>query len=250
MSRIKTILLVLALLGVAIGLQFRGDKERQKKPSTELVAQCNAGDHDACEKRCQKGDAQSCYNLATMYEKGTGAKVDLIRAAELYRKACKGGIQPACDILESPAELTVPPPPTLSMRCQHKDANACEELCGQGDKGACTLLGLLYRDGRGVTRDMAKATQLLDKACSEGGATACYDLAVLYDAGHGVEKDPKRAVQLYEKACTGSHAIGCRNLGVSYDLGQGVEIDTTRAREFFALACKLGDKTSCGAGQK
>jgi hypothetical protein len=53
---------------------------------------------------------------------------------------------------------------------------------------------------------------LYQKACDGGDAQGCFNLGVMYENGRGVTKDQAKAAQLYQKACDGGDAQGCENL--------------------------------------
>ena len=50
-------------------------------------------------------------------------------------------------------------------------------------------LGSLYQNGRGVPKDLGKASELYLKAADQGNAAAQNNLGVLYRSGQGVPKD-------------------------------------------------------------
>jgi hypothetical protein len=59
----------------------------------------------------------------------------------------------------------------------------------QGNITAEIRLGDLYRDGRGVARDMAQAVAWYRKAADQGDAGAQGTLGLLYSVGMGVQQD-------------------------------------------------------------
>ena len=61
-------------------------------------------------------------------------------------------------------------------------------------------LGLLYRDGLGVTQDYAKAREWCEKAADKGDAGAMVTLGLLYHNGQGVAQDYAKAREWFEKA--------------------------------------------------
>ena len=64
----------------------------------------------------------------------------------------------------------------------------------QGNISGEMHLAALYRDGRGVERDMAQAAEWYRKAAEQGDATAQATLGVLYSMGQGV---PHSDVEAY-----------------------------------------------------
>lgn len=59
----------------------------------------------------------------------------------------------------------------------------------QGDTAAETRLAALYRDGKGVARDMVQAADWYRKAAEQGDAGAQGILGVLYSFGQGVAQN-------------------------------------------------------------
>ncbi len=48
-----------------------------------------------------------------------------------------------------------------------------ERACELNNGGGCGALGVLYRDGQGVEKDLTKATYFYSKACKLGYKKAC-----------------------------------------------------------------------------
>jgi TPR repeat protein len=63
----------------------------------------------------------------------------------------------------------------------------------QGDIAGEIHLAALYRDGKGVARDMVQAAGWYRKAAEQGDATAQATLGVLYSIGQGVEHNDVEA---------------------------------------------------------
>jgi TPR repeat protein len=57
-----------------------------------------------------------------------------------------------------------------------------------------------------------KAVALYQRACSLGSIAGCVSLASLYENGKGVTKDRARAKSLYEKACNDGDALACNGM--------------------------------------
>jgi len=96
------------------------------------------------------------------------------------------------------------------------------DLAEYGDVEAQFELGLMFAEGRGVSRDDTQAVQWLRNAAERGNAKAQYNLGLMYAEGRGVAKDDKSAVQWYQKAAEQGHAQAQYNLGKMYQEGRGV----------------------------
>jgi TPR repeat protein len=60
-----------------------------------------------------------------------------------------------------------------------------------------------------VLRNLARAVALFDQACLEGEVEGCYELGLLYRSGRGVSADEARARQLLQGACDAGMARAC-----------------------------------------
>ena len=67
-------------------------------------------------------------------------------------------------------------------------------------------LGVMYKNGRGVQQDNAKAVEWYRKAAEQGHANAQYKLGVMYKNGSGVQQDNAMVVEWYSKAAEQGHA--------------------------------------------
>ena len=110
-----------------------------------------------------------------------------------------------------------------------------------GDPVAQYNLGMLYRDGRGVTQDYAIAARWYGLAAEQGDASAQFDLADLYAEGNLGEADAAVPADLYRRAALQGLAEAQRKLGVLYIRGQGVARDHDIALKWLREAAAQGD---------
>lgn len=115
-----------------------------------------------------------------------------------------------------------------------------QPLAESGDVAAMRNLGHLYRWGRGVKLDQAKAARWYERAAERGFDRAQANLASLYLAGEGVAKNQRLAAQWFARAARQGHAIAQYDLGLMYEHGIGVGKDTLRALGLFILSAKSG----------
>ena len=104
----------------------------------------NSGEHAEAaaifERACEKGFGLSCYNLAQIYEAGSGVAADEIKALDLYVKACERGYAVVCYYLggmyadgwasesDEAAENAKNALKFYSLACEGKIYEACEAL--------------------------------------------------------------------------------------------------------------------------
>ncbi len=104
-------------------------------------------------------------------------------------------------------------------------------------------LGMLSYD----KQDFSKARKYFERACGLNNGRGCNNLGVLYRDGQGVEKNLTKAAQFYSKACELKEGVGCKRLWSLYYYGRGVEKNLTKADQYISKACKLGDQEACEA---
>jgi hypothetical protein len=110
-----------------------------------------------------------------------------------------------------------------------------------GDPAAQYNLGVLYEDGKGVTKDFAAAAAWYRKSADQGYAEAQNNLANLYTFGLGVPLDVAEAVTWLTKAAEQGNPGAQFNLGIMYTLGQGVARDYGQAHRWLRRAAEQGE---------
>ena len=84
---------------------------------------------------------------------------------------------------------------------------------------AQTLLGIMYRDGRGVPQDYAEAIRWFRLAADQGDADAQDCLGSTYANGRGVPQDNAEAIRWYRLAANQGHSRSFCELGMLADRG-------------------------------
>ncbi len=78
--------------------------------------------------------------------------------------------------------------------------------------GGCNGLGVLYKDGQGVEKNLTKAAYFYSKACELKEGDGCGALGGLYYEWGWGETGLKKAVALFEKACKLGYKKACEML--------------------------------------
>ena len=78
----------------------------------------------------------------------------------------------------------------------------------RGNQGAQLLLGLSYREGRGVPRDARKAFYWIDRSAREHQPYSQFVLGQMYAAGEGTARDTKQALDWWQKSAAQNQAQG------------------------------------------
>jgi uncharacterized protein len=163
---------------------------------------------------------------------------------------CKKGISMkkllCCLLLLCPlaqAETKTQPTPETKVETCYKAGMALEILTQCADKGdadAQNILGMMYLQGQGITKDEKKAFQLFTKAAAQNQGDAQNALGVIYEKGYGVLVDTNKAFEWYSKAAQLNHVGAQNNLAYMYAYGTGVKQDIVVAYMWATLAVIQG----------
>jgi Sel1 repeat len=126
---------------------------------------------------------------------------------------------------------------------QRKDYDLARKLAlpaaQAGDAAAQYRLGVLMRDGHGISRDDKAATKWFTSAAEQNHSPAMTALALMHQSGDGVERDTERAAALLTKAAELGNAEAQFKLGQAYQAGLGVTKNLIRARYWYESADAL-----------
>ena len=131
------------------------------------------------------------------------------------------------------------------VRCFQEEDYDCtlEEitpLAHRGNMEAQNLLGDMYYNGYGVTKNDSQAVSWYQKAASQGYADSQVNLGFAYKKGQGIDKDYILSAKWYRKAAEQGHNYGQYNLGVSYEFGEGVPKSEEKAVKWYRKAAEQG----------
>lgn len=145
-----------------------------------------------------------------------------------------------------------------------------QELIEEGNSDATNLMGQLYENGWGVTKDIIKAKSLYDQGARQGNINSVNSLRKLknieykveldailpkakagdasaqnragemYEFGYGTDRDGTMAFQLYQQAADQGLVAAQHNLGRSYNFGTGIEQNFEEAERWYRQAAKQG----------
>ena len=115
-----------------------------------------------------------------------------------------------------------------------------QPLAEQGQAVAQYQIGLLYANGKGVTKDDAKARRWYEKAAGQGHTEAQVNLGVLLMYARGGQQDYKMAVYYLRLAANQGNDLAQRRLGQMYERGEGVQQDYVKAYMWYSLGSANG----------
>ena len=143
-------------------------------------------------------------------------------------------------------------------------------LVSDGNADALYLMGVLTRDGLGLTADKEEAQRLFESAARQGhlesvnalrsikneaykvefdqtlpkaesgSATAQNRIGEMYEFGQGVERNLDSAFEWFSKAAEQGYTAGIHNLARAYNFGSGTTVDFKRAEALYREAAGQG----------
>lgn len=115
--------------------------------------------------------------------------------AARHRAACETGDAAACHAAALDSYYAPPSPSTDSDALRF-----FQRACKAGYAPSCNGLGVLFAEGRGTARDLARAAELYRMSCEAGASTGCEHLAQALQHGHGVVRDEAAAQRASTRA--------------------------------------------------
>ena len=110
---------------------------------------------------------------------------------------------------------------------------------------AAGVVGDMYRQGEGVTKDPAEAATHYQRSADGGDDYGHFRLALAYQRGEGVAQDWAAAADHF-RSCADlqrdQEGICARGLANSYEFGRGVPEDKDQAYAWYKRGAELGEK--------
>ncbi len=107
--------------------------------------------------RASEGDSNAIVRMGRAYRDGKGVEKDFVKAAECMRKAYAKNPKWANELFDVLWSIGDP-------KLHEEMLSLVEGPAGKGDAGSMLRLARMYRDGKGVEKDVEKVVELLEKA--------------------------------------------------------------------------------------
>lgn len=114
-----------------------------------------------------------------------------------------------------------------------KGEEILRKCVSMGDIDSLVILAERLKEGNGVTKDLKEAFELFSKAKDQGIGYAIYQLGLFYKDGLYIDKNIKKALALFEECGLGD---GTYQIGYCYETGNGVEKNYEKAMEYYFKA--------------
>ena len=160
-------------------------------------------------KSAEQGISVAQYNLALMYDKGSGVDENKKEAVKWYRKAAEQG--------DAKAQYNLAVSYHKGAGIEKDDVESVKwyrKAAEQNFSSAQSNLGFMYAFGYGVEKDYAEAVKWYRKAAEQGHAIAQFFLGNMYAMGKGVAKDIEIAKTWYGKSAAQGVALAKMRLEI------------------------------------
>ncbi len=123
----------------------------------------------------------------------------------------------------------------IRLRDYRQAASLLGPLAQQGNHEAQYRLAGLYRSGKGVRRNLEKATELYHEAASANHADAQFSLALLIEKSNDSPSSRSAARKWYKQSAAQGHQQATKKLEQFQDISEAVEQDIDREDIFNAI---------------
>jgi TPR repeat protein len=193
------------------------------------------------EKASELKDSNAMIHLASLYEHGNGVPQDISKTIFYLNKACDLENPCAMNILGNMYEF--------GIGVKVDEVRAAKLYRRSVDKKHLSTdgminLGVMYAEGRGVSKDFKMAKMLLKAAVRRHDPIAMYTLAMLLLREGNIAKKSQKILKLLQDSAKLGISGAMYQLGCLYSRGQIVEKDMVQASEYFAHAASLGVPTA------
>jgi hypothetical protein len=125
--------------------------------------------------------------------------------------------------------------------------NWYKKIAAYGFASAQYLLGLCYKDGKGVAQDYLQAIHWFKLAAAQANRDAQFELGVMYTIADNISCDDAEAFMWFRRAAKQGHLNAIWNLANCYLEGKGVLQDYFQAYVYINILCELSEGRDEGA---
>ena len=182
------------------------------------------------------------FYLGRIYTEGLGVEKNAMMGLRAFLTgANNGNITCAHRLAESYEDGTFTAKSQENSKRWYAVCIDAENRIVYADDMAMRPISRIYRDGKGVEKDLEIARQWSRKAAALGNVQCLSDLGNAYLSGSGVPKDVKEGLALLEAAACRGYYFAQKDLGILYYNGKKVSKDHEKARYWLEKAAALGN---------
>ncbi len=209
------------------------------RPSEAAAHLCAPEDEAECKTECDKGSAESCFNLGRILARRHWMD-DLAPARGPLEKACTADIAESCTLIGEVLWGMADPEENAAAADQaiNQAYGFVMRGCQGGDGYGCELAGDIMADEKLPSHDEAAAFELYARACDLGSGVGCSFAADRLFEGKGVAKNLERGLETLLRSCESGSVDECAEFGEVLAEGRhGVPKDLKVAAKFLSHAC-------------
>lgn len=218
------------------------------------------------------GDPFAMRQIAILYERGLGRKINMDQAYDWYVRSAEKGL---CLSMADAGRIAMDESfsrydPKLAFTwflkgaalgyheaelrlgdCfygaigveedKEKAATCFERASNHGNGEASDALGTMYVLGDGISQDMDKAYEFFTKGAEQGSPSCMYKLGDCYLYGRGTEINYEKAMDLYLAAWDKGNVPAGRSIGRMHLLGLAKNSDASEGFRWIEKAADTGD---------
>ncbi|MCD8296459.1 MAG: sel1 repeat family protein [Prevotella sp.] len=208
-------------------IYYNGDGVEQDYDKAVAHLKISAGNND-----------QAAYTLALCYLNGTGVTQDYYFAMQWIAEAARA-YEKEINTLIFDGQGEDFYNYIIGMKSYFVDKDYSEAIKSfkkVKNVEGLTMLAVCYANKNYEKRNSKKAASTFEKAVKNGSFAACYYLSSLYEKGEGVTKDNAKAIELLNNAADGGVAYAQCKLGDKYFSGENMTQDFSLAVKYYLLA--------------
>lgn len=187
------------------------------------------------EKSAAQSNIKGLHALGISYYLGDGTPKDVKKAIEQWQKSAALGYSDSEFVLGYTLEEDGP------LQDIKTAIDWYEKAISHGNTDAIVNLGIIYRDGHGVPKNLQKAMAWFQKGADLKDARAQYVLGYMYNVGLGVPVDAAKALDLWKKSAEGGDDTAQYETGRAYFDGNGFPKDSGKAAEWYLKSAVQGN---------
>lgn len=201
------------------------------------------------EKAVENGFSDGNNGLGWLYYKGLGVEKDYTKARDLFKKSIEAGSSAAKTNLDKLDRHIIKYLTSGNNAYQKEDYDTArknwEIVADYGIGDGYNNLALLYRAGKGVEKNTAKACKLNKKGGELGHSISKIGYAECLFNGHAEEgRNPGKAIKTYETLAKDGNAHASLEMMWIHMTGRGTPVDFDKAEEWRKTGVQQAKETN------
>ena len=134
---------------------------------------------------------------------------------------------------------------TESEKTSAETAEPQEQLIDGYNAEQWFNMAMQYWNGDGVSKNLTKALEYMEKSAKLGSASAMHNCSIMYIEGQGTAANEEKAIYWMEKAAQHGDRKAMYNLAWQYFKGAGRDKDDVKGLDWLTKAAEAGNRNAC-----